>query len=90
MKLVIEIDDKTYADIKKGKIYSSIRDVPQESIVAIANGTPLPQKHGRLIDADDTEKTMLDVMCGTGYQTQACDVVRSEFYSPTVIEGTEE
>ena len=41
MKLIIDIDDKTYADIKKGIIYSSVRDVPQESVVAIANGTPL-------------------------------------------------
>lgn len=41
MKLVIEIDEDTYKDIKKGKVYSSVRDVPQESVVAIANGTPL-------------------------------------------------
>ena len=40
-KYVIDIDDETYADIKAGKIYSSIRDVPQESVVAIANATPL-------------------------------------------------
>ena len=52
MRLVIDIDDKTYAEIKKGIIYSSIRDVPLESVVAIANGTPLPKGHGRLIDAD--------------------------------------
>ena len=52
MRLIINIDDETYADIKKGIIYSSIRDVPQESVVAIANGTPLPEGHGRLIDAD--------------------------------------
>lgn len=41
MKLVIEIDEDTYKDIKKGKVYSSVRDVPQESVVAIANGKPL-------------------------------------------------
>lgn len=42
MKLVVEIDEATYKDIKKGKIYSSIRDVPLESVNAIANGAPLP------------------------------------------------
>ena len=52
MKMVIDIDEKNYADIKKGKVYSSYRDVPQESVLAIANGTPLPKGHGRLIDAD--------------------------------------
>ena len=52
MQIVIDIDDETYADIKNGIIYRSVRDVPQESVVAIANGTPLPKGHGRLIDAD--------------------------------------
>ena len=46
MKIVIEIDEETYNDIKLGKIYSSYRDVPQESVVAIANGTPLQKEHG--------------------------------------------
>lgn len=41
MKLVVEIDEATYKDIKKNKIYSSIYDVPLESVNAIANGTPL-------------------------------------------------
>ena len=56
MKLVIEISDRTYNDIKKGKIYSSIYDVPMESVLAIANGTPLPKGHGRILD----EKDILD------------------------------
>lgn len=58
MQIVIEIDEETYKDIKKGKVYSSIRDVPQESVLAIANGTPLPEGHGRLIDADKTYKLL--------------------------------
>ena len=53
MQIVINIDDETYNDIKKGKIYSSYRDVPLESVTAIANGTPLPKGHGRLIDTDE-------------------------------------
>jgi hypothetical protein len=55
MQLVIDIDEDTYKDIKKGKVYSSIRDVPQESVLAIANGTPLPKGHGRLKDIDKIE-----------------------------------
>lgn len=56
MKLIIDIDDETYNDIKKGKIYSSFRDVPLESTNSIANGTPLLKGHGRLIDADAFER----------------------------------
>lgn len=41
VKLIIEIDENTYKDIKKGKVYSSVRDVPQESVLAIAHGIPL-------------------------------------------------
>ena len=46
--------------------------------------------HGRLIDAEEAEEVMLDVMCGTGYQTQAMDVVRSDFYTSTIIEAEAE
>lgn len=53
MQIVVNIDEYTYKDIKKGKIYSSIRDVPQESVLAIANGTPLLKGHGDLIDRKD-------------------------------------
>lgn len=48
MQIVINIDDDTYNDIKKGKIYSSFRDVPLESVNAIANGTPLDEKELKL------------------------------------------
>lgn len=44
MQIVINIDEDTYKDIIKGKVYSSMRDVPQESVLAIANGTPLPKE----------------------------------------------
>jgi hypothetical protein len=56
MQVVIDIDEDTYKDIKKGKVYSSIRDVPQESVLAIANGTPLPKGHGNLIDKKEVYK----------------------------------
>jgi hypothetical protein len=41
MKLVIDIDENTYNDIEKGKVYTSVRDVPQESVLAIRHGKPL-------------------------------------------------
>lgn len=67
MKLVVEIDEETYKDIKKGKVYSSIRDVPLESVNAIANGTQLPKGNGRLMilseDAVKREQTPLRFSC---------------------------
>ena len=90
MRLVIDIDDKTYADIKKGIIYSSIRDVPQESVVAIANGIPLPKGHGRLIDADEILKDtecIEDNLCDEK-DKQSVRYLRIEMESaPTIIEA---
>lgn len=48
MKLVIEIDEERYSDVKN-QVKNGI-DNPLK--VIIANGTPLPKGHGRLIDAD--------------------------------------
>ena len=53
----MKLKDIADKDIKKGKVYSSFRDVPQESVLVIANGTPLPKGHGRLmILSEDTVK----------------------------------
>ena len=54
MKLVIEIDEETYKYWKKHKCEMVIKAMsPYINISkAIANGTPLPKGHGRLIDAD--------------------------------------
>lgn len=54
MKLVIDISDETYEDVKK---YESMVDIEVDEVAeAIAKGTPLPKGHGRLIDADMLEK----------------------------------
>ena len=46
MKILIEIDDNLYKDVKKyTNRYRSLGE-------AVANGKPLPKGHGRLIDAD--------------------------------------
>jgi hypothetical protein len=77
MQLVIDIDEDTYKDIKKGKVYSSIRDVPQESVLAIANGTPLPKGHGDLIDRRELLKLPIDK---ANYPSNYVK------YAPTIIE----
>ena len=49
MELVIKIHEKDYQSIKNGYIPFSVLD-------AVAKGTPLPEHHGRLIDADELEE----------------------------------
>lgn len=51
MKLVIDISEHYYEilkyDVEHGNDY--------KPIVLIANGTPIPKGHGRLIDADEVD-----------------------------------
>ena len=48
MKLIIDIDSETYTKARIG-LLGSLGDI-------IANGTPLPDNHGDLIDRDKLEK----------------------------------
>lgn len=50
MKLIIDIPDILMKYIVNGKDLSEEQN--DEMALAIANGTPLPKGHGRLIDAD--------------------------------------
>ena len=87
MQVVITLPD-AYAEIipnvENGSIASKI------ILDAVKDGIVLPKNHGRLIDAKEAEEVMLDVMCGTGYQSDTCNVASSEFYSLTVIEEERE
>lgn len=56
MKIVIEIDDARFKDIRRIACVQlencHFKTVEQ----IIANGTPLPKGHGRLIDADELKE----------------------------------
>ena len=52
MQIVIEIDENLYTRLFDTDKY--IEDL-YEACVAIRKGTPLPNGHGRLIDADDID-----------------------------------
>lgn len=80
MKIVIDINEKDYQAIKNGHIPFSVLD-------AIKNGTPLPEHHGRLIDADCVKNT-LDIYVINEYNGQF--IRRSDIDTiPTIIEGSE-
>jgi hypothetical protein len=52
MKIVIDIPKKTYNEIKERTIVTCGESFAKTLVKYIKNGTPLPEHHGRLIDAD--------------------------------------
>lgn len=57
MKIVIDIPHRVYKLLKDGHMLGTIDSTMVEG--AILNGTPLPKGHGRLIDADDLDASVL-------------------------------
>ena len=71
MEIVIKISDEDYKAIAKGYLpYGAIAD-------AIKDGTPLPEHHGRLIDADALTEKAPEIQ-------EYLDVL-----APTIIEGSD-
>ena len=85
MQIVIEIPEDAYRQIRNwgvptDKLRRKIYDI-------IDNGTPLPKRHGRLIDADWVKNT-LDIFVIYEYYGQF--IRRSDIDTiPTIIEGSE-
>ena len=70
MEIVIKISDEDYKAIAKGYLpFGAIAD-------AIRNGTPLPEHHGRLIDADAIPRHLV----------RDIDEIDKQ---PTIIEGSD-
>ncbi len=77
MQIVIEIDDDMYKSVANNDAYV-LGDADWILLEnAIANGTPLPEHHGRLIDADKIMRVDHIVL------ESAID------NAPTIIEGSE-
>lgn len=72
MKIVIDIPEKTYEQLK----FLNEQGFGTAIDEAVANGTPLPKGHGRLIDADELKK----VINQFDYYDQVSD-------APTIIEA---
>ena len=88
MKLVITIDDDIYDDyLKQGAALPKYGTAIDSLYEALWNGVPLPEHHGRLIDADELyEKSRL---CHTEENGTACVEWRAINDVPTIIEGSE-
>ena len=93
MQIVINIDDEDYDDIILTEniinlgVLLDLREV-------VRKGTPLPEGHGRLIDADALEKKMCDREEELGddralWESSAVSVALNMF-APTIIEAESE
>lgn len=83
MELVIKLSDKEYSDLQSASYHSFDK---YTAYLAMKNGTPLPERHGRLIDADKLE---LDDGY-SNYDGYYHKYSRSQIYNaPTIIEGSE-
>ncbi len=96
MQIVIDINEEDYNDIKIGNTrLCSIRNI---AVYTIANGTPLPKSHGRLIDADALieqikKSRCIDCNSINGVRCRACqydDEMADIDDAPTIIEADKE
>ena len=84
MKIVIDIDEKTFKEVTKyDGIVPSGNCLYDSVLLSIYNGTPLPEHHGRLIDADNISFSQF---FDAGDYAQA---MRGIYEAPTIIEGSD-
>ncbi len=88
MQVVIDIDDNLYTRLFDNGVdnYDDAVDMAK----AIRKGTPLPKRHGRLIDADKTA-LLSDLFCYTKYtgidEAPYEDATKALEFAPTVVEA---
>lgn len=80
IKLVIEITEEDYNMICKQSDASLMRLPMYRALFGIKDGTPLPEEHGRLIDADV-------VIDGREDDYEFCEAVNA---TPTIIKADKE
>ena len=85
MKLVIEIPDEVYSHAKD--IENRLLTPSEESVIrdSVVNGTPLPERHGRLIDKDKMMGDLLTV--DLQYQDLIDWCLQVTEAQPTIIEA---
>jgi len=94
MKIVIDIPEKTYSALTHTEFDANL--VVNEMRKAIVNGKPLPEKHGRLIDADELKSMSYEVLVDTDNPNRsdglsACNgLVEDDIdLAPTIIERSD-
>ena len=96
IELVIKIDEEDYNIMKHNiAVNNPLCPLSQEEMVSkVANGTPLPKGHGRLIDADKLEYTCNSDECGmlTGCNHCQYHIITEDEIdnAPTIIDADKE
>ena len=80
MQIIIDLPDDVYSVIVKQYRKDKELQTRDNLYKAIANGTPLPKGHGRLIDADVAVDGMED-------DYEYCEAINA---TPTIIEADNE
>ena len=93
MKIVIDIDDNLYTRLFF--FFFDDYDYAVDMATAIRKGTPLPEHHGRLIDADKVLDDIEKKYPASVSEIEKCKkYARLVYYwavknAPTIIEGSE-
>jgi len=90
MQIVIDIDDDMYKSVANNDAYV-LGDVDWILLEnAIANGTPLPEHHGRLIDADAFQQYCFNKNFDKRLSDEGLAIINFYLtFQPTIIEGSE-
>lgn len=83
MEIVIDIPKEQYEDICHNYVNYK-NTVADRLLSAIAEGTVLPEKHGRLIDACAVCQNTKDTECDTCFHNDICNV----YHTPTVLKAS--
>ena len=91
MQIVIDISDYDKEWVTNGVYIPD--EINRRIAEAIINGIPLPEGHGRLIDADEAIKTLKslgnrDYRREKGTIQEAEKMLSYDGYTPTIIEGS--
>ena len=93
MQVVINIDEEIYKRIlpyKDEPVISNLANDYPEITHAIANGTPLPKGHGKLVDKKKLGLTDFEiVMCEGSYKEGLKMLLEKIENAPTIIEADE-
>lgn len=84
MHIVIDIPEKLY-EYAKANLIDSVDET--FAIGAIADGTPLPKGHGRLIEADKLKLTQHDIHVEAINYRHRCISIENIDEAPTIVEA---
>ena len=99
MKLVVDIPEDLYEGIERRDGALETEYVCDELMKAVDNGAPLPEGHGRLIDADHlkdisllhnnhvTNKYLVPYKDRNGYRMRDREVMEALINAETIIEA---